>query len=86
MLYEICERKSWTDNIQSKHFPKVHLGKPYQESGDSQTIITFLTVIKRIGSGDEDMDGCEAPVETALDLVQSDIEETYGEKLPALIC
>ena len=31
------------------------------------------------GSGDEVMDGSEAPVETALDLVHSDEEETYEE-------
>ena len=65
--------------MKSKHFPKVHLGKPYQKRGDSQIMITFLTATKRIASGDEDMDGSEAPVETALDLVQSDEEETYEE-------
>ena len=42
-------------------------------------MITFLTATKRIASGDENMDGFEAPVETALDLVQSDEEETYEE-------
>ena len=42
-------------------------------------MITFLTTTKRIASGDENMDGSEAPVETALDLVQSDEEETYEE-------
>ena len=40
-------------------------------------MITFLTVTKRIASGDEDMDGSEASVETALDLVPSDEEETF---------
>ena len=42
-------------------------------------MITFLTATKRICSGDEDMDGSEALVETALDLVQSDEEKTYEE-------
>ena len=55
-------------------------GKSYQERGDNQSMITFLTATKRLGSGDEDMDGSEAPVETALDLVQSDEEETYEKK------
>ena len=56
--------------MKSKPFPKVHPGKPYPERGDSQSMITFLTATKRIASGDEDMDGFEAPVETALDVVQ----------------
>ena len=42
-------------------------------------MITFLTATKRIASDDEDMDGFESPVETALDLVESDEEETYEE-------
>ena len=57
----------------------MHPGKPYQERGDSKSMITILTSTKRIASGDEDMDGSEAPVKTALDLVQSDEEETYEE-------
>ena len=73
---EYVERKV-VDNMKSKYFPKVHPGKPYQERGDSQSLITILTSTKRIASGDEDMDGSEAPVKTALDLVQSDEEETY---------
>ena len=52
VLSEICERKSWRDNMKSKHFPKVHPDKPYQERGDSQSMITFLTSTKRIASGD----------------------------------
>ena len=57
----------------------MHPGKPYQERGDSQSMITFLTATKRIASGYEDMHDSEAPVETALVLVQSDKEETYEE-------
>ena len=48
VLYEICERNSWRDNMKSKHFLKVHPGKPYQERGASQSMITFLTSTKRI--------------------------------------
>ena len=55
-----------------KHFHKLHPGKPCQERGDCQSMITFLTTTKKIAWGDEDMDSSEAPVETALDLVQSD--------------
>ena len=65
--------------MKSKHFPKVHPGKPCQERGDSQSMITFLTATKRIDTGDEDMNSSEAPVETALDLVQSDEEGKYQE-------
>ena len=43
MLYEICERKSW-----SKNFPKVQPGKPYQERGYNESMITYLTATKRI--------------------------------------
>ena len=57
----------------------MHSGKPYEERGDSQSMITFLTATKRIASGCEDMDGSEAPVETVLDLVQSYEEETFEE-------
>ena len=56
--------------MKSKHFPKVHPGKPCQERGDSQSMITFLTATKRMDSGDQDMDSSEAPVETALDVVE----------------
>ena len=42
-------------------------------------MITFLTATKIIASGDEEMDSSEAPVETALDLVQSDEEGIYQE-------
>ena len=73
------ERKVESRNMKSKHFPKVHPGKPCQERGDSQSMITFSTATKRIASGDEDMDSSEAPVETALDLVQSDEDGTYQE-------
>ena len=66
------EKNSQRNIMKLKHFPKVHPGKPYQARNDSQGMITFLTATKRIASGDEDMDGSEAPVETALDLVQSD--------------
>ena len=65
--------------MKSKHFPKVYPGKPYQERGDSQSIFTFLTATKRLASGDEDMDSVEAPVETGLDMVQSDEKETHKE-------
>ena len=54
--------------MKSKHFPKMHPGKPYQERRDSQSMITFLTSTKRIASGDGNMDSSEAPVETALEL------------------
>ena len=57
----------------------MHPGKPCQERGDSQSMIAFSTPIKRIAVGDENMDGSEALVETALDLVQSDEEKTYDE-------
>ena len=52
--------------MNSKHFPKVHPGKPYQKKGDSQGMVTFLTATKILVSGDEDMDGSEAPVETKI--------------------
>ena len=71
VLYGICGKKSRRNNMKSKHFPTVHPGKPYQERGDSQSMITFLTATKRIASDDEDRDSSEAPVETALDLEQS---------------
>ena len=70
VLYGICGKKSQRKNTKLKHFPQVHPGKPYQARSDSQGMITFLTATKRIASGDEDMDGSEAPVETALDLIQ----------------
>ena len=79
MIYGICGKKSQRDNMKSKHFPKVYPGKPYLERSDSQSMFTFLTATKRIASGDENMDSSEAPVETALDLVQSDEEETFEE-------
>ena len=82
VLCELCGKKIWIDIMKSKQFLKVHSGKPYQERGDSQRMITFLTATKRIVSGDEDKDSSEAPVETALYLEQSYEEETYEENSP----
>ena len=72
VLCGICGKKSRRNNMKLKHFPKVYTGKPYQERGDCQSMITFLTATKRKAWGDDDMDSSEAPVEIALDLLQSD--------------
>ena len=57
VLCGICGKKCRGDNMKSKHFPIMHPGKPYQERGDSQSMLTFLTATEIIASGDEDMDG-----------------------------
>ena len=84
VLCGICGKKSRRDNMKSKHFPKMHPGKPYQERGDSQSMLTFLTATEIIASGDEDMDGSEAPAETTPDLAHSNDEENMKKILQAI--
>ena len=49
----LCGEKIWIDIMKSKQFLKVHSGKPYQERGDSLSIVIFSNTNQRIASGDE---------------------------------